>query len=150
MGETAGWRWGNVPLPEPHLLGLGVGIVLHVVTAWRLPWPAWVGAAAGWPLVLAGLLLAAWALRAAVDVDLERPDQLVRGGPYAVSRNPMYVAWTLAYVGIACATGGAWLLVLLPAVLLWTHVVVVREERFLEGRFGAAYRSYASGVRRYL
>ena len=31
-----------------------------------------------------------------------------------------------------------------------THVVVVREERSLEARFGAAYRSYRSSVRRYL
>jgi len=28
--------------------------------------------------------------------------------------------------------------------------VVVREERFLEGRFDAAYRSYKTSVRRYL
>jgi protein-S-isoprenylcysteine O-methyltransferase Ste14 len=35
-------------------------------------------------------------------------------------------------------------------VLLATHIAVVREERFLEGRFGAAYLSYKTSVRRYL
>jgi protein-S-isoprenylcysteine O-methyltransferase Ste14 len=35
-------------------------------------------------------------------------------------------------------------------VLLATHVVIVGEERFLEGRFGAAYRNYKRSVRRYL
>jgi protein-S-isoprenylcysteine O-methyltransferase Ste14 len=31
-----------------------------------------------------------------------------------------------------------------------THVVVLREERSLECRFGDAYRSYKTSVRRYL
>ena len=54
-----------------------------------------------WPLILASLWLGAWAVRAAAGVDLERPNQLVDSGPYAHSRNPMYLAWTLGYVGIA-------------------------------------------------
>jgi protein-S-isoprenylcysteine O-methyltransferase Ste14 len=148
--ESAGWRWGNVPLPETYLVGLGAGILLQVITPWTPYWPAWIGHAVGWPLILAGVWLATWAVRAAADLDLERTDQLVRSGPYARSRNPMYLAWTLVYVGIALVANAAWLLVLLPGVLLATHVVVVREERLLEGRFGAAYRSYKTSVRRYL
>jgi protein-S-isoprenylcysteine O-methyltransferase Ste14 len=89
-------------------------------------------------------------VRAAADVDLERPDQLVDNGPYAYSRNPMYVAWTVGYVGIALVAGTAWPLLLLPAVLVVTQVAVLREERSLERRFGAAYRSYKTSVRRYL
>jgi protein-S-isoprenylcysteine O-methyltransferase Ste14 len=148
--KTSAWRWGNVPLPEPHLGGLGGGILLHVAAPWRPPWPAWAGHAAGWPLILAGLWLVAWALRAAGVVDLERPNQLVLKGPYAFSRNPMYVGWTLVYVGIALVVNTVWLLLLLPVVLLVTQIVVVREERSLEGRFGSAYRSYKTSVRRYL
>jgi protein-S-isoprenylcysteine O-methyltransferase Ste14 len=109
-----------------------------------------VGQIVGWSSVLTGLLLVAWAVRTAADVDLERPNQLVRGGPYAFSRNPMYVAWTLAYVGIALVADAAWPLLLLPVVLAVTHIVIVREERSLERRFGAAYRSYKRSVRRYL
>jgi protein-S-isoprenylcysteine O-methyltransferase Ste14 len=121
----SGWRWGNVPLPETFLAGLGAGLLLQVVAPWRPPW-------------------------AAAEVDLERPDRLVRRGPYAHSRNPMYVASAAVYVGIALVAGAAWPLALLPAVLLATHVVIVREERVLDGRFGAAYRSYRASVRRYL
>jgi protein-S-isoprenylcysteine O-methyltransferase Ste14 len=143
-------RWGNVPVPETHLVGLGAGIGLQVVRPWSLPWPAWAGQSCGWPLVLVGLWLAAWAVRAAAAVDLDRPDQLVDRGPYAFTRNPMYLAWTLGYVGIALVAGTAWPLLLLPGVLAATHVVVLREERSLERRFGAAYRSYRASVRRYL
>ena len=62
----------------------------------------------------------------------------------------MYVAATAVYTGIALAAGAAWPLLLLPAVLLATHLVVTREERSLEARFGAGYRSYRASVRRYL
>jgi protein-S-isoprenylcysteine O-methyltransferase Ste14 len=137
-------------LPEAHLVGLGVGILLQVVAAWRLSWPAWIGHACGWPLILTGLWLAAWAVRAAVEVDLEQPSQLVRRRPYTFSRNPMYLAWTLVYAGIALVANAAWPLLLLPVVLLATHVVVIGEERSLLHRFGAEYRSYKATVRRYL
>ena len=144
------WRWANVPLPEAHLVGLGAGLLVQRIAPWTLSRPSWVGQIVGWASVLTGLLLVAWAVRTAADVDLERPNQLVRGGPYAFSRNPMYVAWTLAYVGIALVADAAWPLLLLPVVLAVTHIVIVREERSLERRFGAAYRSYKRSVRRYL
>jgi protein-S-isoprenylcysteine O-methyltransferase Ste14 len=118
-------------LPEAHLVGLGAAVLLQVVAPWRLSWSAWIGHACGWPLILTGLWLVVWAVRAAAEVDLDRPSQLVRRRPYTFSRNPMYVAWTLVYVGIALVASAAWPLVLLPAVLLATHVVAVREERFL-------------------
>jgi protein-S-isoprenylcysteine O-methyltransferase Ste14 len=144
------WRWGNIPIPEAHLVGLGAGILLQGVRPWSLPWPALVGHAWGWPLVLAGVWLGAWAVRAAAHVDLERPARLVDGGPYAVSRNPMYLAWTAGYLGLALVAGTAWPLLLLPAVLAATQVAVLREERSLERRFGAAYRTYKTSVRRSL
>jgi protein-S-isoprenylcysteine O-methyltransferase Ste14 len=53
-------------------------------------------------------------------------------------------------VGIALVASAAWPLLLLPVVLLATHVVVAREERSLQDRFGAEYRSYKTSVRRYL
>jgi protein-S-isoprenylcysteine O-methyltransferase Ste14 len=148
--KRAFWRWGNVPLPQTYLVGLGAGVLLQVIVPWRPPWPAWVGRASGWLLLLAGLSLVVWGVRAAAEVDLERPYELVVRGPYAVSRNPLYLAWAVVYAGIALVASAVWPLLLLPGVLLATHVVVVREERFLERRFGAAYRSYKRSVRRYL
>lgn len=144
------WRWRNVPLPEQHLGGLALAIPLEVFLSWRLLPEAWMGHAVGWPLVLAALLLTAWAVIAAGDVDIEHPNQVIASGPYAVSRNPMYVAWTLIYVGVALVVNVVWPIALLPPVLLLTHAAVLREESELEGRFGAEYRSYKGRVRRYL
>jgi protein-S-isoprenylcysteine O-methyltransferase Ste14 len=62
----------------------------------------------------------------------------------------MYVAWTVVYVGVALVANAAWPLLILPVVLLVTHIVVVQEERSLERQFGTVYRSYETAVRRYL
>jgi protein-S-isoprenylcysteine O-methyltransferase Ste14 len=148
--DAPAWRWGNIPIPKAHLVGLGTGILLQVVTPWSLPWPAWIRHGGGWPLILAGLWLGGWAVRAAAGVHLERPYRLVDRGPYAFSRNPMYLAWTAGYVGVALVAGTAWPLLLLPVVLVATQVVVLWEERSLERRFGDVYRGYRTSVRRYL
>ncbi len=67
-----------------------------------------------------------------------------------LSRNPLYVALTLIYVGLALVANALWVLVLVVPVLLVMHYGVVRrEERYLEAKFGDAYRQYRSRVRRY-
>ena len=143
-------RWArNVPLPEPHLFGLAVGIAAGIFAPWTLPVPSWLRVA-GLCLVGAGLALVAWATWASVDTHLADPDRVIRRGPYAVSRNPMYVGWTVAYLGVAVALANVWLVVLLPAVLLVTDVAVRREERRLQARFGPAYTDYVTSVRRYV
>ena len=149
MTGDRGRRWANVPVPEPHVAGLLGGLALHHLRPWPLPLDGPAVAGAGVVLVAAGAGLAAWAVRAAGRARLADAATLVTTGPYRLVRHPMYVGWTLAYVGVALAAGLAWPLALLPAVAAWTHVVVRREERRLEARFGEAYRSYAREVRRY-
>ena len=131
------------------MAGLVVGVALHL---WR-PWPLPVGGpailVAGVGLLTVGLGLAAWAVVAAGRVHLAEATTPVTSGPYRLARHPMYVGWTLAYAGAAFVAGLAWPLALLPAVAGWTHLVVRREERRLEARFGEAYRAYADEVRRY-
>ncbi|HEX5996765.1 MAG TPA: isoprenylcysteine carboxylmethyltransferase family protein [Jiangellales bacterium] len=143
-------RWANIPLPEPHLIGFGVGLVAQVVAPWRLPVPSGVGLVVGLVLILGGLALAGWAVWAAASVHMAHPGRLVDDGPYAHSRNPMYVGWTITYVGITLVLRSAWLLALLPLVLLSMHVVVLREERRLARTFGPQFNAYRSKVRRYL
>ena len=147
--SEARWRWRNLPLPEPHLVGLSVGMLAHIVAPLGLFPAPWVGHALGWPLTLAGLVVALWAMTAAGRMDMEKPDQLLSTGPYSHSRNPMYLAWTLMYIGIALVVDTAWPLIALPVVLVWTHLTVLREERLLRQRFGAEFERYRSRVSRY-
>jgi protein-S-isoprenylcysteine O-methyltransferase Ste14 len=143
-------RWRNVPIPEPHIGGLVAGIAANFFVPWHLFPSSWIGHVVGWPLVLAGLALAAWAVTAARMVDIEHPDSIITGGPYAYTRNPMYVGWTAIYLGVTFAVNTSWPLVFLPIVLALIHLEVLREERRLGELFGPTYIEYRHRTRRYL
>lgn len=143
------WRWRNIPLPEPHTAGLVTGLVLHTIWRRQLAQRATIRAG-GAILLAAGVAVAAWATASAGTSDLEQPERLVTDGPYAYSRNPMYVGWTLAYSGVAGLVNSTWLLVLLPAVVVAIHRQVRREEQRLAARFGIEYEVYADQIRRYI
>ncbi|UTF55172.1 methyltransferase family protein [Natronosalvus rutilus] len=146
------WRWANVPVPESHVSGLLAGMVAHALNPVRLLENQRLARSAGWGLTGIGLLIIGWAVRTVGELELNggKPTALVTTGPYAFSRNPMYVGWTALYLGIALLLNTAWLLVVLPVVLSTVHLVVRREERSLEREFGDVYRAYRRDVRRYL
>jgi len=76
---------------------------------------------------------------------------IVRTGPYRFSRNPIYVAFSLLLMGVAIWADSLWLIAaLIAAIALMTTVVIPREERYLERKFGTEYMAYKSSVRRWL
>ena len=107
-------------------------------------------------LIVGGLMLEMWAgglfKKAGTNVVPWSPSTaLVIDGPYRYSRNPMYLGFTLTYVGLALGleTPSAMIL-LIPCLALMTWGVILREERYLAGRFGAPYEDYRKRVRRWL
>ena len=77
--------------------------------------------------------------------------QLVRGGPYAMLRHPLYALSLVAMLGAGLTTRS----VTITAVLLATFAVIYRaaaraEDRFLRGSHGAAFDHYARTVRAFL
>lgn len=101
-------------------------------------------------LVGIGAAIAGWATRSAGAIELDQPTDLVTGGPYAFSRNPMYVGWTLIYLGYGLSTESVWPLTIFPGLVAWMHRSVREEERRLEQRLGVRYRAYRRCVPRYL
>ena len=76
---------------------------------------------------------------------------LVVTGPYRWSRNPLYLAMILVYAGIGFAALSSWVLLLaVPLILILNYGVVIREEVYLERKFGADYRAYRARVRRWI
>jgi protein-S-isoprenylcysteine O-methyltransferase Ste14 len=69
---------------------------------------------------------------------------------YARTRNPMYQGFLILVLGLAVLLRSDWgVLMMMPAAMLIHHGVVMREESYLERRFGDAYRQYQAAVPRY-
>lgn len=148
----------NVPVPEPHVVGLVVGVVLHrlcpapiVNTQSGDQHGDWKPARTlGKGLIAFGLGLIVWAIHEVGRQDVEAPRTLVTTGPFGVTRNPMYVGWSFLYLGSAVLLNSLWLLLELPFVLFVTHKIVRSEEDSLERTFGTAFRTYRRKVPRYI
>jgi len=106
-------------------------------------------------LCAAGLTLLLWSLVSfgesfRVGIDVEHPDRLITGGAFAVSRNPIYVAFALILLGQFLIFPN-WLLLVYMAAAVWLfHRQVLREEEYLEHHYGREYFEYSARVRRYL
>jgi len=111
---------------------------------------------AGWGIVALAVLIAGWAelsfLRAGTATLPTSPTSaIVESGVYRFTRNPMYLAMTLALVGLGLALSSPWFWLVAPAaVRLVTLLAIEREEAYLTRKFGAAYLAYKSRVRRWL
>jgi protein-S-isoprenylcysteine O-methyltransferase Ste14 len=142
---------------RPPLVYAG-SIVAGALLSWLWPLPFALPAAVpiGSATVLASIvlfLLSVRALRAAgTPVPGNQPTtSIVRTGPFRFSRNPIYLAFAGVQLGIALWIGSVWMIAtLIAAAAVVARVVVPREERYLESRFGAQYSSYRNSVRRWL
>jgi protein-S-isoprenylcysteine O-methyltransferase Ste14 len=71
-------------------------------------------------------------------------------GVFTWTRNPMYVGGSLALLGIAIGFALDWVLLLLIVSLPLVHYgIILREERYLERKFGDEYRRYKTRTPRY-
>lgn len=73
-----------------------------------------------------------------------------RSGLYAISRNPMYVAFFLYFLG-ACLMTRSWLLLAVMLIFqVSVHFMILAEERWCREQFGEPYTEYMKKVRRYI
>lgn len=134
--------------------------VAAVAVAWALDalWPVDVplGRPAGVAILVAGVALDGWSiatmLRAGTSpVPSRATSRVVTWGPYAWSRNPIYVAHGLVALGLGLALWGtAW--ALLGAALAWwatNRWTAPFEEEQLSRLFGAEYEAYSKAVGRW-
>ncbi|MBA2605428.1 MAG: isoprenylcysteine carboxylmethyltransferase family protein [Acidobacteria bacterium] len=111
---------------------------------------------AGISLAVAGLTIILTAIvqmrRAKTNVEPWKPTTAILDeGLYAVSRNPIYLAMALIYLGIAFLFNSFWFLPPLVLVLPAIHFgVILREEKYLERKFGDEYLKYKTSVRRWI
>ena len=147
----------GVRLPPPvfYVAGFLIG---HVIES-RFPLPFFarpIGIAVGLALAAVGILFIVTAiptmLRGHGTLNTAAPSaSLVTSGPYAFSRNPMYMGLVLVYSGLVCIFAVTWAIPILLLLILYTQVgVITPEERYLDRTFGDTYRVYRKRVRRWL
>src|SRR3989344_3056483 len=106
-------------------------------------------------LALGGVSLLLWAVktlfRSGVDPRFKPVGGIVSEGPFKVTRNPMYLSFTLIYLGIAAGFNALWPILFLPVIFPVLHYEVIRrEEAYLENTLGDAYKNYKAKIRRWL
>lgn len=145
-------------IAQPPRLFLGA---LAASFALELIWPtSFISGVARWTLATA--LLGAGGIivttgirqqrRAGTNIETHRPTEvIVSDGLYRFSRNPIYIGLFSLYLGAAVLGDSLWVLGLLVPLLAVMHFgVIVREEAYLDRKFGELYRAYRSRVRRWL
>jgi protein-S-isoprenylcysteine O-methyltransferase Ste14 len=138
---------------------VGAAVALGLVLEWFIPTSVlrpplnyWIGV----PLIALSALLvgmpALQFLKAKTGVATFQPaTALVTSGVYGLSRNPIYIGLVAGLLGLALLVDSLWLLLLVPIVaLVLDRGVILREETYLEEKFGEDYRDYKRRVRRWL
>lgn len=146
----------DLPLKPPlvFLFTIAVGVLIHHFWPRSARPDGW--AAAGIALVVLAVLLVTWSAwtfkRHQTEVVPWKPTRvIVDAGPYAFSRNPIYVAFALIQMGLGLwADKLAVVLMVIPALAATSVLIIAKEEEYLERKFGDVYREYMGRVRRWM
>ncbi len=110
----------------------------------------------GYGLIFLGAFLLVWCKRLFQQhetniLPFRDPDQIVTGGPFGFSRNPMYLAMLLVALGVAFIYGTA-LSFIFPLAFFcianWYHIPY--EESRMSEIFGDKFTAYKANVRRWI
>jgi protein-S-isoprenylcysteine O-methyltransferase Ste14 len=149
----------SVVAPGPWIavaaLVFGLGFdALHAFSIFKFV-PGWICNTAAVLLIAIGVFhigsAAAAFHRIATPFQPWRPARVIAAqGIYARMRNPVCQGMIILALGIAVLlrSEGS-VLMLMPATMLMHYGVVLREESYLERRFGEVYRQYMAAVPRY-
>jgi protein-S-isoprenylcysteine O-methyltransferase Ste14 len=77
--------------------------------------------------------------------------KVVNTGVFSISRNPLYLASAIIFLGLALALNMLWAVVmLLLSIIICLFVLIIPEEQYLAEKFGEEYKEYTASVHRWL
>lgn len=124
-------------------LRVPLGFAFAVVYLWFAQ-PSWESLVAGSGLIVAGI-----GIRAAASGHIRKNAELATTGPYAYTRNPLYLGSILIAVGFVIAARSIWIGVAAAVVFAIIYLPVIgAEERYLRSAF-PDYAEYAAHVPRF-
>ncbi|HTW58900.1 MAG TPA: isoprenylcysteine carboxylmethyltransferase family protein [Terriglobales bacterium] len=133
-------EWGKIARRIRVPLGFGFAVLYF----W-LARPTWRFIVLGAVLIVPGLLI-----RALASGYVQKNEALATSGPYAYTRNPLYLGSLLMGIGFAVASRSWWVGVVLVVMFFAIYMPVIRgEEEFLRGKF-PEFEEYARRVPRML
>ncbi len=147
----------NVIAPPPIIFLSG--LLLGGFVTWHHPFPILsntIAIALGVLLVVTGIgvIATTWRQMNAAKTNIEpwKPTTaILDSGLYSISRNPIYVAMIIIYLGVTFLFNSIWYLPFLPITILFIYFgVILREEKYLESKFGEDYLDYKKRVRRWI
>jgi len=140
MAEWSRIEWAKIA----RRIRVPLGFAFAVLYFW-LARPTWRWLALGGLLIVPGLVI-----RALASGHVRKNEALATSGPYAYTRNPLYLGSLLMGVGFAVAARSWWVGVALVVMFFAIYVPVIRdEEAFLRGKF-PEFEEYARRVPRML
>lgn len=134
---------GGILLGKPHVLGEALEQRYHAHTfGWFLIGLALVVAGLGFSVAARIWLGRNWS----GTVTLKQDHELIRSGPYALVRHPIYTGMLVALLGTAIAIGKWHALIGLAVLFCGLFIKIGIEERFMAEQFGEAYARYRAEV----
>src|SRR5579862_2750744 len=138
MGESSRPEWAKIA----RRIRVPLGFVFAVLYFW-LARPTWRWLAFGAVLIVPGLLI-----RTLASGHVRKNEALATSGPYAYTRNPLYLGSLLMGIGFAVAARSWWVGVVLGVMFFAIYLPVIRgEEKFLREKF-PEFDQYARTVPR--
>ena len=141
--------------PYIHLAFVGLGVILQFIWPVSLLPMLW---QFGLPIILLILVYmlgknaAPQFSKKGTTLGVSTPTTaIVTEGAYRYSRNPIYLGMALLHLAIGILIDSLWVMAfVIPAMIVMTYGVIVREEAYLTRKFGDAYLDYKSKVRRWI
>ncbi len=139
-----------------HRPWLFFALMVLVAVAFRFMFPfhveiPWFFSTLGWLIVtIAGIIMGF----AQLFIDKSREDgnaELITQGLYSYSRNPMYMTFMLAMIGLGLGTGEGWFIIIAAASgPIFNDFVLPGEEAHLSRQFGPAWKHYKKNTPKWL